>query len=99
MSYTICADLSHNISTWAPCIQDAFFFGDPLVFGVFILFFFAIAMWKLNLGQTVMFPVATILLFALLTGFAGFSIMVSVFWVIMLIAFAFLFLSFLKRHG
>ena len=59
MTYLECANLDGNLYNWGPCMQDAFFFGDPMVFSIVIFFIFALLIYKLRLPGEYALPVFT----------------------------------------
>jgi Na+/H+ antiporter NhaC len=67
MTYWECTQLdgNHLFASAGRCLQDAVFFGDSVVFSLFIVFIFALVVYKFNLPKGFALPAGTVLAIAL----------------------------------
>lgn len=77
MAFAECALIDSSLSTWGPCMQDTFFFGDSIVYSLVIFFMFTLIIYKARLPGEFALPVLTgiALATAFLTGATTFVIL------------------------
>lgn len=68
MVYIACQFVDGNISTWGQCFQETLFFGDSLIFGIFILLILALVIWRTRLPGAVALPVGMLAAMGLYAG-------------------------------